>query len=151
MELEKVKCKDIYWHLINNITHMSKAIITWKNVYTSLKNKEDKFWKTLFTIPFISTWDTRLQSFQYKILHRTLPCNEWLKNIKIKSESTSSYCNEIDTITQFLINCISNTYFGKSWAILWYSITDFNLGEEQYICMNLFYSDFQVIAITPFS
>ncbi len=87
MQLEKVKCKNIYWHLINNITHTSKAIIAWDNVYTSLKNKEDKFWKTLFTIPLISTQDTRLQSFQYKILHITLPCNEWLKNIKIKSES----------------------------------------------------------------
>ncbi len=51
--------KNIYWHLI------------------SLKNKEDKFWKMLFTIPLISTRDTKLQSFQYKILHRTLPCNEW--------------------------------------------------------------------------
>ncbi len=82
MELEKVKCKDIYWHLINNITHMPKAIIAWENVYTRLKNKEDKVWKTLFTIAFISTRDTRLQSFQYKILHGTLPCNEWLKTSK---------------------------------------------------------------------
>ncbi len=58
--------------------------------------------------------------------------NEWLKNIKIKSESTCSYCNEIDTITHFLIDCISNKYFWKSWARWWYSITGFNLGEEQY-------------------
>ncbi len=85
VELENVKCKDIYWHLINNISHMPKAIIAWENVYTSLKNREDKFWKTIFTIPFISIRDTRLQSFQYKIMHRTLTCNEWLKNIKIKS------------------------------------------------------------------
>ncbi len=39
MDLEKVKCKEIYWHLINNITHMPKAILAWENVYTSLKNK----------------------------------------------------------------------------------------------------------------
>ncbi len=151
MRLEKVKCKDIYWHLIKNITHTPKTIIAWENVYTSLKNKEDKFWKTLFTIPFISTRHTRLQSFQYKILHRTLPYDEWLKNIKIKSESTCSYCNEIDTITQFLIDCINNKYFWKSWARWWYSITGFNLGDEQYVYMNIFYSDIQVIAITPLS
>ncbi len=106
MELEKVKCKDIYWHLINNITDTPKAIIAWKNVYTNLKNNEDEIWKTLFTVPLTSARDTRLQSFQYKILHRTLPCNEKLKNIKIKSESTCSNCNEIDTITHFLIDCI---------------------------------------------
>ncbi len=123
----------IYWHLINNITHTPKTILACENVYTHLKNKEDEFWKTLFTIPFISTRDTRLQSLQYKILHRTLPCNEWLNNIKIKSESTCSYCNEINTITHFVIDCISNKYFWKSWARWWYSITDFNIGEEQYI------------------
>ncbi len=54
MDLENVKCKDINWHLINNIHHMPKAVLTWENVYTSLKNK-DKFWKTLFKMPFIST------------------------------------------------------------------------------------------------
>ncbi len=63
MEMEKVKCKDIYWQLINNITHMPKAIIAWENVYTSLKKKKESFLKTLFTIPFILTQDTRLQSF----------------------------------------------------------------------------------------
>ncbi len=37
------------------------------------------------------------------------------------------------TITHFLIDFISNKYFWKSWARWWYSITGFNLGEEQYI------------------
>ncbi len=27
-ELEKMKCRDIYWHLINNIQHTPKVIIT---------------------------------------------------------------------------------------------------------------------------
>ncbi len=40
MELEKVKCKDIYWHLINNITHTPKAIIIWDKVYANLKKKK---------------------------------------------------------------------------------------------------------------
>ncbi len=57
MELEKVKCKDIYWHLINNITHMPKAILVWENMYTSSKNKEDKFWKTIL----------QFHSFQHEI------------------------------------------------------------------------------------
>ncbi len=42
IEMEKVKCKDIYWHLINIVNHTPKAILAWENVYTSLKNKEDK-------------------------------------------------------------------------------------------------------------
>ncbi len=42
--------------------HMHKAVLAWENVYTNLENKEDKFWKTLFKMPFISTWDTRLKT-----------------------------------------------------------------------------------------
>ncbi len=76
--------------------------------------------------------DTSIQSFQYKILHRTLPCNQWLNNIKINSEKTCSYCNEIDTITHFLIECKSNKYFWKGWSRWWHCITGFNLRRKDY-------------------
>ncbi len=129
-ELEKIKCKDIYRHLINNIQHTPKAITSWENVYSNFKNKGNIFWDTIFKMPFIITRDTSIQSFQYKILHRTLPCNEWLNNIKINSEKTCSYCNEIDMITHFLIECKSNKYFCKEWSRWWHSITGFNLREK---------------------
>ncbi len=29
----KAKCNDYYWHLINNISHLSKAISDWENIY----------------------------------------------------------------------------------------------------------------------
>ncbi len=73
-----------------------------------------------------------IPDFNIKYCIEHYPVNEWLKNIKIKSESTCSYWNEIDTITHFLIDCISNKYFWKSRARWWYS-TGFNLREEQYI------------------
>ncbi len=30
IELEKIKCKGIYWHIINNIQRTPKAIISWE-------------------------------------------------------------------------------------------------------------------------
>ncbi len=132
-ELEKIKYKDIYWHLINNIQHTPKAIISWENVYSNFKNKGNIFWNNIFKMQFIRTRDTSIQSFQYQILHRGLPCNEWLNNIKINSEKTCYYCNEIDTITHFLIECKSNKYFWKGWSRWWHFITGFNLREEDYI------------------
>ncbi len=70
---------------------------------------------------------------QNKIIHRTLPCNGWLNNIKIKNNNICSYCNNNDTITHFLIDCTSNKIFWKIWARWWISITDFNIGEENNI------------------
>ncbi len=107
------KCKNIYCHLINNIQHTPKAITSWENVYSNFKNKGNIFWDTILKMPFITTRDTSIQSFQCKVLHRTLPFNEWLNNIKINSENTCSFCNEIDTITHFLIECKVTTISGK--------------------------------------
>ncbi len=54
-------------------------------------------------------------------------------NIKIKSENALSHCNEIGTITHFLIDCNSNKHFWKGWARWWHSITVINVIEEVYI------------------
>ncbi len=80
---------------------MSKAITAWENIYTNFKSKDNSFWKTIFKIPFICSRHTSIQGFQYRIIHRTLPCNEWLKNIKIKPDSKCTYCNNTDSTPYF--------------------------------------------------
>ncbi len=46
---------------------------------------------------------------------------------------TCSYCNNIDAIAHFLIDCNSNKFFWKSWAKWWHSITSFNIRKEENI------------------
>ncbi len=84
LRLDKVKCKIYYWHLINNIIHIPKTIIKWENIYTHFKLKDHNFWKAIFKMTFLCSRHTTIQTFQYKIIHRTLPCNEWLNNTKNK-------------------------------------------------------------------
>ncbi len=52
-EIVEIKCKVYYWHLINNIMHMPKAITAWENIYTNFKSQDCCFWKTIFKMPFI--------------------------------------------------------------------------------------------------
>ncbi len=111
LNVEKVKCKEYYRHLIKNFSHLPKAISLWENIYINFKNKDDNFWKTIFKMPFICSRHTTIQTFQYKITHRILACNEWLNNIKIKICNTCSFCNDKDTISHFLIDCNSNKFF----------------------------------------
>ncbi len=87
----------------------------------------------MFKMPFICSRHTSIQVFQYKNIHRTLPCNEWLKNIKIKSDRKCTYCNNTDSITHFLIDCKSNNFFWKSWAKCWHSMTGLNIRHESHI------------------
>ncbi len=39
IEIQKIKCMDFYWHLINNNFHKPKAISSWGNTYINLKIK----------------------------------------------------------------------------------------------------------------
>ncbi len=114
-EIVEIKCKDYYSHVINNIMHIPKAITAWENIYTNFKSKDCSFWKSIFKMTFICSPHTSIQAFQYKIIHRTLLCNELLKNIKIKTDCQCTYYNNTDSITHFLINCKSTKLFWKSW------------------------------------
>ncbi len=83
LNVEKIKRKEYYCHLIKKFSHLPKAISSWENIYINFKNKVESFWKTIFKMPFICSRQTTIQTFQCKITHRKLACNEWLNNIKI--------------------------------------------------------------------
>ncbi len=73
--VQKVKCKEYYWHLINQFSHLPKAISAWENIYSNFKNKDNRFWKRVFKMTFICAKQTTIQTFQYMIIHRTPACN----------------------------------------------------------------------------
>lgn len=45
--------------------------------------------------------------------NRFLPCNQFLRNIRIKREDTCTFCPEVDTIEHFLFTCPIVTAFWK--------------------------------------
>ncbi len=75
LNVENVKCKEYYCHLIKKFSHLPKAISLWENIYINLKKKDDSFRKTIFKMPFICSRQTTIQTFQYKITHRILVGN----------------------------------------------------------------------------
>ncbi len=68
---------------------------------------------------FVATEETKLQSLQYRIIHRIVPCNKWLYNIKIKENGTCDYCNETDDIQHFFIYCENIKVFWKCFINWW--------------------------------
>ncbi len=54
---------------------------------------------------FKTVRDTKLQTFQYRILHYIIPYNELLFNVKIKNSNICSSCNETDTLPHFFVKC----------------------------------------------
>ena len=62
-------------------------------------------WEIIFTLSFKSCEETYLQSFQYKIIHRIIPCNHWLYDLKVKENPECERCKIDDTIPHFFIHC----------------------------------------------
>ncbi len=114
--------------MLKSPNQLTVNIITaWQNSYTNFKSKDSSIWKTIFKMPFICSRHTSIQAFQYKIILSTLPCYEWLKTINIKSDSKCTFCNNIDSLTYFLIDCKSNNLFWKGWAQCCQSMASLNM------------------------
>ena len=95
------------------------------NLHKSTPPHPDKIWKQLFTNSFKNCRETIIQSFQYKLLHRTIPCNQWLHNIKIKDTNTCDLCPTlIDTIQHHLIMCPNIHQFWMSFFLWWNRTTN---------------------------
>ena len=54
-------------------------------------------------IQYGCTKDTKLLQLQYKLLHRILPTNKWLKKIGIVLDDTCAFCNT-ETENMFFLN-----------------------------------------------
>ncbi len=90
------------------------------NKWTETYDIDDTDWQEIFMLPYTICNETDLQSFQYKIINRFLPCNYtlsiWYNNIL----ETCQYChNNIDTLVHYFVHCQDVTVFRKQFEKMW--------------------------------
>lgn len=61
--------------------------------------------------------EVRIQAFHYKVLHRTLPCNAFLHQLKIKTSNQCTFCSEKDDILHYLYLCPDTCAFWQSLSL----------------------------------
>lgn len=62
-------------------------------------------WEAIFSLPYKTFRETKLQAFSFKTLYRLTPCKHYLHTVRISETSTCSHCSDEDTIVHFLIRC----------------------------------------------
>lgn len=77
----------------------------WETTFQLLIQDVNQFWNMAYTLPFKIVRETKLQSFQYKVLLRLITCNKYLKTIRVKENNTCISCSEVDTLEHFLFLC----------------------------------------------
>ena len=71
--LSKTKTREIYQELIRRSSRPATSINTWVNIYPFLETHE---WHITFSLPYKIIQEPYFQSFQFKILHRIINCND---------------------------------------------------------------------------
>ena len=70
-----------------------------------------------------------LQGLQYKIIHRIIPCQKWLYNLKVIDSPVCQRCpsNCIDTITHHLVECGGLNNFWVDLESWWNRVAEYKV------------------------
>jgi hypothetical protein len=120
-----IKSKELYIMLLNirNSRHIPSCKAKWTETYPL----ENLNWKIIYSNAFKTCRSTKLQSFQYRILNRTISCNHWLFNIKIKDNPNCAACQVDDNLPHFFIECKQVKQFWISFSRWWQRICGISL------------------------
>lgn len=127
--------KRLYSYFIEYKVTKVSSQLKWETVFHTPQQERDEFWNKGYSLPFKTVRETKIQAFQYKVLHRLLPCNKYLKIIKVKEEDTCISCPEVDTLEHFLFLCPRVQAFWKGITQWLAREADlhFNITTEEYL------------------
>jgi hypothetical protein len=109
-KLSGLTSKILYWHLLQHLIEQPTSIARWISEFPFLHDNDfDEF----FLLPYRIVRETRLQTFQYKILNNILACKERLFKWNIEENDQCMHCDECDTITHFMYNCTTVRCFWR--------------------------------------
>jgi hypothetical protein len=116
--IQLITNKDIYWSFVSK--KQVKPVIT-ESIQMEFGIENEK-WEEIFMLPKVIQ-DTKIRTFQYKILFNLIPCNLYLKRIKRSDTDKCFNCNLLDDIAHYFYECRENRNFWNSFTKWWENIT----------------------------
>lgn len=110
--ITKDDTKQVYKLLIENTKVTPNCIKKWGEIFPDIS---EELWKDIFNRTFRFSRETKLQSFQYRILHRTIPCRKKLFEQRIVDSKDCTVCGVVDNLQHFLFAC---DYVKQFWTML---------------------------------
>jgi hypothetical protein len=104
-----VKCRDVYWYLISEITQLPSCINKWHNKLG--RELHINSWRYFFLNIKNMSFKQYYQMLQYKICHRLINVKEYLYKCKLEPDDSCKYCNEQELIEHAFFYCNYNTIF----------------------------------------
>ena len=116
-DINTITSNKLYWHILENTTKSPTAVDKWIDQFPFLNDQD---FQSYFNLIPSSTKETKMQVFQYKIMHRIFPCEYQLHLWKIVEDAKCEHCSKIDTISHYFYECPNSLTFWKhveKWVI----------------------------------
>lgn len=97
--------KVLYSALIKELKPKITSQGKWNEIFPVDEMSADDYWTEVYKMPYLVARDTKLQAFHFRVVHRFLPCNKFLQNIRIRGDDDCNFCQQSDTIQHFLYSC----------------------------------------------
>ena len=130
VKVEGLTSKLFYLLLVSKKFREPQCKTKWCEYFPLFKCVDNSVWERIFEMPFLVTRETKLQSFQYRLVHRIIPCNKWLYNISIRETSKCTFCDNEDTIIHYFLKCPNTNLFWKCFYNWWYTITHITIQDS---------------------
>ena len=120
--------KTIYNIIMETSCKTPTAQLSWGKLYPKL-TPNSEIWERIYLTSFKCTRESKLQSLQYKVYHRIVPCNRYLFKRKGVDSPECTFCGMEDNILHFFLYCPNVAFFWitlKKWLknVLALSIVD---------------------------
>jgi hypothetical protein len=111
--------QDVYWEFVTK--KMTKPIAA--NKWCREFKMDEENWPIIFK-NYANIQDTKLKSFQFKILNDLIPCNLYLKRIGKSDTDRCPKCNLLEDITHYLSECPSTKSTWQQLMRWWKGVTE---------------------------
>ena len=108
-----VKC--IQTKITNEIRHVPACVPKWQEKFPQYPFNWQKIWTLHLGFPVAKN----ILQLQFKILHRTFPCQKFLFIRKVTDSALCQTCQEEDDIIHYFISCRENETFWKEYEKWW--------------------------------
>ena len=95
--------------------------ISWDTfvIVGNLLNIPDEDWERIYRVSFACTFETKLQAFQFKIIHRFIAHNVLLSKFLPDHDTSCPNCQELDTIEHKFFECRETLVFWNNFKVWW--------------------------------
>lgn len=122
--LEQLSSKKICSALVMKVFKEPTAKAAWERHGYVINDTE---WSDIYYRHFNCTRETKIQSFQYKLINRHLPCNDIVSKWNSEVSPDCLDCHNRDTIEHFLFNCPLVHAYWQNVSQWFFSIYDINI------------------------